>query len=78
MTGGRYFRATDTAGLQDIYRLVDELEPVDEAEAGFQPVKTLFYWPLAGALALAGLICVVSLLQNLALGRSSEVQIDAG
>ena len=78
MTGGRYFRATDTAGLQDIYRLVDELEPVDEAEAGFRPVKTLFYWPLAGALALAGLICVVSLLQNLALGRSSEVQTDAG
>ena len=26
LTGGRYFRATDTATLQDIYRLVDELE----------------------------------------------------
>jgi Ca-activated chloride channel family protein len=77
-TGGRYFRATDTARLQDIYRLVDELEPVDEAEAGFRPVRTLFYWPLAGAFAIAGLICIVSLLQNLALGRSSEVQIDAG
>ncbi len=38
LTGGRYFRATDTASLQDIYRLVDELEPVEEPESGFRPV----------------------------------------
>ena len=55
MTGGRYFRAKDTAGLQDIYRLVDELEPVEEPEAGFRPVKSLYYVPLAGAFALASL-----------------------
>ena len=69
LTGGRYFRAKDTAGLQDIYRLVDELEPVDEPEAGFRPVKSLFYWPLGGAFVLAALLCLVSLLQSLAARR---------
>lgn len=78
MTGGRYFRAKDTAGLQDIYRLVDELEPVDEPEAGFRPVKSLYYWPLGGAFALAAFLCVVSLLQNFVARRLSGVQIDAG
>ncbi len=78
MTGGRYFRAKDTAGLQDIYRLVDELEPVDEPEAGFRPVKSLYYWPLGGAFALAGLLCVVSLLRSLALRRLAGAEADAG
>jgi Ca-activated chloride channel family protein len=78
MTGGRYFRAKDTAGLQDIYRLVDELEPVEEPEAGFRPVKSLYYVPLAGAFALAALLILVSLLQGAWLRRASGVQYDAG
>jgi len=78
MTGGRYFRAKDTAGLQDIYRLVDELEPVDEPEAGFRPVKSLYFWPLAGAFALGALLAVVSLLQNLAIRWQTRAQADAG
>lgn len=77
LTGGRYFRAKDTAGLQDIYRLVDELEPVDEPESGFRPVQSYYYWPLGGAFALAALMAVVSLLQNIALRRSYKVQADA-
>lgn len=78
LTGGRYFRAKDTAGLQDIYRLVDELEPVEEPEAGFRPVKSLYYLPLAGAFALAALLGLSNLLHNLLLRRSSRVQTDAG
>lgn len=78
MTGGRYFRATDTATLQDIYRLVDELEPVAEPEAGFRPIQSLYYWPLSGALALVALLCGASLLQTLLLRRSREVQTGAG
>ena len=79
MTGGRYFRAKDTAALQDIYRLVDELEPVEEPEAGFRPVKSLYYVPLTGAFALAALLCLSNLLQSLLLRRrSSGVQVDAG
>lgn len=78
MTGGVYFRAKDTAGLQDIYRLVDDLEPVDEPEAGFRPVKSLYYWPLAGAFALTAFLCIVSLLRNLALRRPRGEIPDAG
>ena len=68
-TGGRYFRAVDTAGLQDIYRLLDEMEPVAEPEAGFRPVKSLFYWPLGGALSLVFLLAGLNLLAGLRANR---------
>lgn len=73
LTGGRYFRATDTASLQDIYRLVDELEPVEEPESGFRPVKSYYFYPLGLALVIVGLMGLISLLQRLALSRASEV-----
>ena len=78
LTGGRYFRATDTASLQDIYALVDELEPVEEPESGFRPVKSLFYWPLAGAFVLASLLCLVSLAHEIRVRRAAEAQSHAG
>ena len=77
-TGGRYFRATDTASLQDIYALVDDLEPVEEPEAGFRPVKSYFFWPLGVALALVGVLCLSALLQRVRLGSRAEVQAHAG
>jgi Ca-activated chloride channel family protein len=77
LTGGRYFRATDTASLQDIYKLVDELEPVEEPESGFRPVKSYYFYPLAAALGIVILMGLVSLLQRLALRRTREVQVNA-
>ncbi len=78
MTGGRYFRARDTAGLQEIYRLLDELEPVEEPEAGFRPVKSLFHFPLAGAFALSVLLLLSVLLQSVSARRTAgRVQADA-
>jgi len=77
-TGGRYFRATDTASLQDIYRLVDELEPVEEPESGFRPVKSYYYWPLGAAFALMGLLCFAGLpLAGLVRRRAGE-RVHAG
>ena len=78
LTGGRYFRAKDTAALQEIYQLVDELEPVEEPESGFRPVKSYFYVPLTVAFALAAFLCVSSLLRSVGLNRVTEVQTDAG
>jgi len=78
LTGGRYFRATDTASLQDIYKLVDELEPVEEPESGFRPIKSYYFYPLGLAVALVGLLALVSLLQRLAIRRAGEVQSNAG
>ena len=53
-TGGRYFRARDTQSLEDIYRLLDLLEPVEQNRQSYRPVADLYYWPLGLALGLAG------------------------
>jgi len=78
ITGGQYFRAKDTAGLQDIYRLLDEMEPVAEPEAGFRPVKSLYYWPLGGAFVLTVFLCVMGLLQGLQVSRLIKAGRNAG
>ena len=58
-TGGRYFRARDTGELEDIYRLLDELEPVERNPEMFRPTTALFPWPLAAAFCLLGLLLVL-------------------
>ena len=55
-TGGRYFRARDTQGLNQIYALIDELEPIARESKQFRPQRSLLHWPLAAALLLAALI----------------------
>jgi Ca-activated chloride channel family protein len=50
-SGGRYFRATSPEQLEAIYAELDLLEPVEQNEQSFRPVKELFYWPLSLALA---------------------------
>ena len=52
-TGGRYFRAKNTQELLEIYREIDQLEPVVNDAVFVRPVKTLFYYPLAAAFALS-------------------------
>ncbi len=52
ITGGRYFRATDASTLAEVYRLIDEMEPIPETEDRFRPVVELFFWPLGAALVL--------------------------
>jgi Ca-activated chloride channel family protein len=50
-TGGRFFRARDTAELAHIYREIDALEPVADTGQQFRPVDEWFWWPLSlGAL----------------------------
>ena len=49
-TGGRYFRARDSAELEKIYALLDQLEPVAREQDIYRPVTDLFPWPLAAAL----------------------------
>ena len=53
LTGGRYFRARKTDELEEIYALLDKLEPVPVEEETFRPSKALFFWPLALALLLS-------------------------
>lgn len=60
-TGGQYFRAHDVKELQDIYRLIDQLEPIEKETQSYRPTWSLFYWPLSFALALSTLILVFRL-----------------
>lgn len=60
-TGGQYFRARNTEELQQIYQLLDQLEPVEKELQFFRPRKELFFWPLGFALFLATFISITRL-----------------
>ena len=57
-TGGRFFRATDSAELADAYRAIDALEPMPQAGPTLRPRHELFRWPLLAAMALLLLVIV--------------------
>ncbi|HEX3122261.1 MAG TPA: VWA domain-containing protein [Rhodanobacteraceae bacterium] len=57
-TGGRFFRARNTAELAKIYGEIDQLEPSADAQQQFRPVDEIFYWPLSAA-ALLGLFATL-------------------
>jgi len=56
-TGGTYFRAKNPAELEEIYRLIDDLEPTPVAEM-VKPERSLFHWPLA-----LSMFCLIGVLQ---------------
>ena len=58
-TGGRYFRARDTEALEQIYQILDELEPAAEEEDVLRPPADLYWWPLAGAMGCSLLIALI-------------------
>ena len=60
-TGGQYFRARNTAELEKIYQVLDQLEPVEKDRQYFRPRSELFHWPLASALFLAALVSLFKL-----------------
>lgn len=63
-TGGRYFRAHNTEELEQIYALLDQLEPTEQEAQSFRPTRALFYWPLAIALLLASTLMTYRLVQS--------------
>ena len=52
-TGGKYFRAKDSEGMELIYSLLDQLEPIEQDQQQMRPLTALFYWPLSLALLLS-------------------------
>ncbi len=54
-TGGRYFRATDTRSLRDIYETIDQLERTAFDAPRYLDYDELYPWLLVPALALLGL-----------------------
>jgi Ca-activated chloride channel family protein len=65
-TGGQYFRARDPEELNNIYRYLDQLEPVPE-DVTFRPQKSLFHWPLGLAIGLSMFWALVSVIASKAL-----------
>ena len=61
LTGGRYFRAKNTEELEQVYNILDELEPVQQEEESFRPSIALYYWPLLLALILSFIIALLHL-----------------
>ena len=59
-TGGEYFPARDPRELQQIYAIIDLLEPVEQDASTFRPRRALGYWFLIAALALMTLALVTS------------------
>jgi Ca-activated chloride channel homolog len=54
-TGGRYFRARDSAELAGIYRMLDSIEPIADSSESLRPLTEL-YWPALAAAMLAALL----------------------
>lgn len=56
ISGGQYFRARSSEELAQIYSLLDQIEPVEKDRQYFRPQTELFYWPLAIAWLLSGIV----------------------
>lgn len=53
-TGGQYFRATDTASLENIYRSIDRMEKTTRKLKKFENYEPLFAWALLPGILLLG------------------------
>ena len=58
-TKGRYFRASDTAGLQQIYDEIDKLEPDLDQDQYIRESKELFCYPAAIALFIVVILWIL-------------------
>ncbi|GAB3533099.1 vWA domain-containing protein [Photobacterium alginatilyticum] len=59
MTGGQYFRARNPQELENIYQLIDQMEPINTAQQTWRPREELFRYPLAIALLLSLIIAIM-------------------
>lgn len=58
ITGGAYFRAAGGAGVEAVYRRLDEMQPRLTNSLPRRLVRALFIWPLGCALLLAAAVVV--------------------
>jgi len=60
-TNGKYFLAIDEKQLEDVYKTLDELEPIEYEEETYKPATLLYYYPL-------GIVIILALLNQLTFG----------
>lgn len=64
VSGGRYFRATSSDRLEQIYLALDRLEPVEHRYQTHRPRNELFAWPLSLALLVVVVMMVTIIRQS--------------
>lgn len=69
VTGGEYFRATNTRALESIYQSLDKLEPIEHKFQSHRPREELFLIPLVSA------ILIMSLYISWSIRRSRMAQV---
>ncbi|KGJ87411.1 vWA domain-containing protein [Colwellia psychrerythraea] len=74
-TGGQYFRARDSKSMNEIYSLLDKLEPIEQEQQQMRPLSALYYWPLAFS-ALLGFVYLLSLHLSFLLPTSTVSKTD--
>ncbi len=75
-TGGQYFRARDAAELEQIYAMLDQLQPIAGDERKMRPLTALYYYPLALALMLS-ILPIIGLLFSLLWRRLFATRMSA-
>jgi Ca-activated chloride channel family protein len=64
VSGGRYFRATSSDRLEQIYLALDQLEPIEHRYQTHRPRNELFVWPLSAALLIVVVLVVAIIRQS--------------
>ena len=65
-TGGRFFRAQDREQLEQVYDVLDDLNPRQVESRSYRPRDDLFHWPLGAALVVSLLLFGASALRSAA------------
>ena len=63
-TGGSYFRARSTEELENIYSIIDVIEPVEIEKEVFRPRQALYVWPLGFAVLAIGSWFMILIYRN--------------
>ncbi len=56
ITQGKYFRAKNTKELEEVYHLIDAVEPIAADEQWYRPERSLYHFPLSLAVVFAVLL----------------------
>jgi Ca-activated chloride channel family protein len=60
-TGGHYFRARDSKELEQIYAMIDQLEPTEKDPEIFRPQINIYFWPLGFSLLISFIMALNSI-----------------
>ena len=72
-TGGRYFQATDTAQLEQVYDELDRLEPSVRDQRSYRPMQSLFMWPAGVSLLISLGLAAGALPRRARIAQTREV-----